>query len=367
MDFKMTGFYHGSRFSGFKQRFILTIIIFFLPTFSYMCLAQKAYSPDAPTSIIHGISEFSHPTSEPATWVINKYTVFNEFGEPANSYVKDLLDRLRDSSGFGMTVSFSEFYELLESDEASVVYTDKLVKYATPKSIEIQKNDHAHLKQKRLQEEPVRAGILFHQTHDSLLAAVQEQYNVHRKDIVAILMWESNLGKNSGDYQIFNIFMGQILFLDLAYKHAIETLTAEGDTTLFDEISERRKQKRRLKSIRKRAVENLYYILRLAKQCRSDPLSYKGSWGGAIGFTQFMPFRLGLAIDGDNNGKVNLYTWPDAIHSIANYLHYYNYRSENKKRRYAIYRYNPMKSYVDGVMLYADTVWKEFEKLEAAQ
>lgn len=48
----------------------------------------------------------------------------------------------------------------------------------------------------------------------------------------------------------------------------------------------------------------------------------KGSWAGAMGQVQFMPSNyLKYAIDGDGNGKINLWTsLPDAFNSAGNFL-----------------------------------------------
>ncbi len=48
----------------------------------------------------------------------------------------------------------------------------------------------------------------------------------------------------------------------------------------------------------------------------------KGSWAGAMGQVQFMPSNyLKYAVDGDGNGKINLWkSLPDAFHSAGNFL-----------------------------------------------
>jgi len=346
----------------FKHPLIVVPLMFLFCVFPLTGHAQETIRFNSASPMTRDTLKCTSPTTDPATWVITKRAVFDENSQPINSYISALLNRLQDSTGLGVPVTLEEFCQILEDDTASIVYADMLVKYATPQSIEIQNKDHENLSKVVLRDDHQQAGLSFQQTHDSLLAAVQAHYHVHRKDIVAILMWESKLGKFSGNYQIFNVFMGQILFLGLAYDYAIKKMTAQGDTSLFDEVSEIRAQQNRLKRIRKRAVENLSILLRVAKESGTNPLSYRGSWGGAIGYPQFMPFRLNLAVDGDNNAEINLYTWPDAIHSVANYLRNFNYDSSMSKRRRAIYRYNPMKSYVDGVINYADTVWTMFEK-----
>lgn len=55
-----------------------------------------------------------------------------------------------------------------------------------------------------------------------------------------------------------------------------------------------------------------------------DPLEVKGSYAGAVGYAQFMPSNyLRLARDYDGDGKVDLWSVPDAIGSIAHYFNAY--------------------------------------------
>jgi len=52
-----------------------------------------------------------------------------------------------------------------------------------------------------------------------------------------------------------------------------------------------------------------------------DPVDIKGSYAGAVGFAQFMPSNyLSLALDYDGDGRVDLWSMPDAIGSIAHYF-----------------------------------------------
>ncbi|MBN1349713.1 lytic murein transglycosylase [candidate division KSB1 bacterium] len=357
----MANLHRSSRISSAHLSLHHALLISFSILIHSLCAAQDIEIADSLRNQAQDSTPISAPTSDPASWKIHRSFIFDSLGQPVDVFIADLLAHLQDTTGVGLPVSKQEFCEILDRDAAEIVYSRQLIKYATPKSIEIQKNDHLNLTKIRLKKKYIEAGIEFHQIHDSLLNAADNMYGVHRKDIVAILMWESNLGKNYGQYQIFNIFLGQILFLDLAYDHSIEVLSSKGDTTLFDEIDEVRRQKRRIKNIRERAIKNLAYLLRSAKASQTDPLLFQGSWGGAIGYTQFMPFRLNLAVDGDNNGEIDLCTWSDAIHSVANYLKYFGYRNSLAKRRRAIYKYNPMKSYVDGVITYADRVWEEYQ------
>jgi membrane-bound lytic murein transglycosylase B len=74
-----------------------------------------------------------------------------------------------------------------------------------------------------------------------------------------------------------------------------------------------------------------------------------------------MPYNLKYVIDGDNNGTRDLFSWPDAIMSAANYLkNVGGYSPSEANRKKAIKRYNASDSYVSGVMLYADTIWERY-------
>ena len=73
-----------------------------------------------------------------------------------------------------------------------------------------------------------------------------------------------------------------------------------------------------------------YFMSELAAffvMCRDrglDPYGLKGSYAGAVGAPQFMPSNYNrLAVDFDADGRVDLWSPPDAIGSIGNYLNQY--------------------------------------------
>jgi membrane-bound lytic murein transglycosylase B len=57
-----------------------------------------------------------------------------------------------------------------------------------------------------------------------------------------------------------------------------------------------------------------------------------GSWAGAIGHMQFIPSTwLAYAVDGDGDGRIDLRaSFPDALHSAANYLRQAGWRSDEE-------------------------------------
>ena len=300
-------------------------------------------------------------TSDPDTWKINYNTVFDEQGNPRSKSIEKLISNLEKENGEGLQFSKEEFIQLLKREEADHVYVKEIVRYATPKSRHIQKQQHKSYTKVFLKEKRIKAGVNFLKKYNTLLVKAQDEYNVARKDIVAILMWESGLGEFTGKHQVFNIFMAQLLFLEKAQEYAIEQMNKKGEEYPNEHTDTPQKQKERFDALRRSAVSGLTSLLRYSKVHNYDPLLQKGSWGGAIGYTQFMPYRLNLAIDGDKDGDVDLFSWPDAIFSVANYLKTYGkYGWKYSQRKKGIYSYNHSEEYVNGVIAYADAIWKRY-------
>lgn len=310
-----------------------------------------------------GNSELSATTqSATANWEISERTVFIE-GKPANPAVASLLQQLASDSGLGVPVTGEEFRDLL-SRISPEVYAENVVKYATPQSVAIQNREHVDYRKVFMKPRRIKEGVKFLADHQPVLDLAESQYGVARKDIVAILMWESGLGEFVGAHFIVNVFLGQILYLEEARDVAVRELILRGDadtTALQISPSERK----RLDRLKRSAVANLAALLRSCKDKKVDATRVRGSWGGAIGYVQFMPSSMPFAKDGDGDGDIDLCTWPDAIFSVANYLHENGYGETAKARRRAIHAYNPIQSYVEGVIQYADAVWKRHQEEES--
>ncbi|HSR62357.1 MAG TPA: lytic murein transglycosylase B [Gammaproteobacteria bacterium] len=69
--------------------------------------------------------------------------------------------------------------------------------------------------------------------------------------------------------------------------------------------------------------DQLKQYLILAREQKIDPLSFKGSYAGAMGIPQFIPSSYrSYAVDFDRDGKIDIWNDPvDAIGSVANYFH----------------------------------------------
>lgn len=276
--------------------------------------------------------------------------------EPAGA-LSALLKGLAEPDGAGAPLSEAEFLGLFERAEARRAPAAPLILIASPASVAKQNQSHEDMRAVFLAQERLAAGQRFLAEHRELLAAAEARYGVARWDIVAILMWESGLGEFTGRHRVFGVLLGQILFLEQARDHALRDLQAAGSHGELRKGSPTAVERERFERLRARAARNLVALLRECKAGGVDPLSLRGSWAGAIGYPQFMPSSLGLAVDGDGDGRIDLSGWPDAIFSVANYLRERgDYGPERAERRRAVGRYNPQDSYVDGVIAYADSI-----------
>lgn len=214
-----------------------------------------------------------------------------------------------------------------------------------------------------MQPERLQAGVDFLRERDAFLRAAEDRFQVARQDIVAVLMWESGLGRHVGRHRVFNLLLAQLLYLEEAMQVAREEQLA---TAAPDAVPAptAKAQAHRVQKLTRRAITNLVALLRQAKAKGQDPTLMLGSWAGAIGYPQFMPASFKHAADGDGDGIIDLNHWPDAIFSVANYLHAHGYGPSAAARRRGFLRYNPIDSYADGVTRYADAI-REREALAA--
>jgi membrane-bound lytic murein transglycosylase B len=235
---------------------------------------------------------------------------------------------------------------LLDDPRAELIYGAKTVSITAPSMITRQRNDHLDLMKLFLKPERLNAGAAFVTDHRASLERAQEKHGVDYAVIIGILTWESKLGTITGDYRAFNALASQAFFVDDASAVA---LGQAGEEKLLDDAA----QKRRVSTIRARARRNLVALLRQCKARGIDALEVKGSWAGALGFPQFMPASLQWADDGDGDGKIDLFTFDDAIFSIGRYLSEHGFKKDRKR---AVWDYNHEDAYVQGVLAYADAL-----------
>ena len=201
-------------------------------------------------------------------------------------------------------------------------------------------------------------GKLFFTRYKDFLTQVAQRYQVDPGVMVAILRVESGFGRNTGQHRVFNVFASltqansphnlSIYFSQLKNKYP------DLDSSALDKLKDQ--FRRRAKRKAKWAFNELVVFLGMSQQQGVDPLSLKGSWAGAFGIPQFIPSSyLKFAVDGDGDGRVDLYNIHDAIASVANYLREAGFRQDagEGEKKAAIWNYNHSQAYVDCIWAYA--------------
>ncbi|HET7775656.1 MAG TPA: lytic murein transglycosylase B [Azospira sp.] len=138
-------------------------------------------------------------------------------------------------------------------------------------------------------EQRTRAGLAFWQRHGATIAKASAVYGVPEEIIVAIIGVETEYGRNTGRYSVFQALA------TLAFRYPPRAPFFRGELEQF---------------------------LLLARENRQPPQSIKGSYAGAIGIPQFMPSsQRRFAVDFDGDGRIDLVGSPeDAIGSVASFL-----------------------------------------------
>lgn len=250
--------------------------------------------------------------------------------------------------------SKKELKELFKNENVSKMdkQTEKNLRFIlTPLSLKKQKAQHEDFVPKLVNEETVAKGLQFFEKYKKTFVAVNKKYKVHPADIIAIINWESKLGELTGTQKIIQIFIGQYFL----WEEYLRKFEKEG---VFKKKGAMKKSaaQNRAKRLEKNALGNLAALLNQGKKKNFDPAQVLGSWAGAIGYPQFMPASMRFAVDGNGDGKVDLFQMEDAIFSVANYLVKHKYKEKGSK--YSFRRYNPDKVYIRGVKMYSDMAKK---------
>lgn len=184
------------------------------------------------------------------------------------------------------------------------------------------------------------------------LDRITSDYCVPGEVVVAILVVETKLGKNLGDKNAFNNLASMALASDL---EMIRPYLESG--LLTPRLESFARNRCRQKS--NWAYNELKSLIRYADLNGVDPVGIPGSIYGAIGLCQFMPSNAYIfGIDADQDGRIDLFSAPDALFSIGNYLRKNGWTCRiGKKQQYrAIYAYNHSRLYAETVLAVAGKI-----------
>jgi membrane-bound lytic murein transglycosylase B len=261
-----------------------------------------------------------------------------------------------DSSALSSSVSFRGWdYLVLRLRENGVTEQDLIALYADPRmpiftdvpfSVYPKEPSsiYATFNKPRFEE----MGAEFIQRNQDSFRAVERILKVPPEVITAILVIESQIGKNTGREMI------AYRLSRLASANAPENLVnnyklqkRKYPKVTFDQV------KRRGRYLEQTFLPEIPALLTIAKKNQVNPLSITGSSAGAFGLPQFLPSAfMRYSMDGDKDGIVSLHNEQDALWSTANYLASFGFRANIpvQEKRSIIWRYNKSKAYIDAVL-----------------
>lgn len=147
-----------------------------------------------------------------------------------------------------------------------------------------------------LNERRIDGGVRFWQENQVALARASALYGVPEEIIVAIIGVETEYGRNTGGFRVFDA----LTTLAFHYPRRAEFFRME-----------------------------LEQFLLLARENHMNPLEIKGSFAGAIGIPQFMPgSQRRYAVDFDGDQQINLSeSVEDAVGSVARFLEQHGWQA----------------------------------------
>lgn len=199
---------------------------------------------------------------------------------------------------------------------------------------------------------------MFIRDNKKILADAQKTTRV-KKEVIASILWiESRCGQITGNYHVASVFLSLLLASDSLYVRQSVDGVSEGQTLDSSQLdSVRALILRRAKKKVTWAVEELRALSIIDKRGVMNVSKLRGSWAGAFGYAQFIPTSYERwAVDGDSDGDIDLYSIPDAVFSIGNYLKNNGWGKVRSQQRRAIHHYNNSDAYVNAVFTLARRV-----------
>ena len=191
-------------------------------------------------------------------------------------------------------------------------------------------------------------------TYTATFDGVERVYEVPASVIVAIMLVETDLGKNLGKELVVNRLSR---IANIATPENLKWNTKrlqEADPTVTYEAVEKRAQ-----YLTTTFYPQLVDLLHAQLIGDLNAQTLKGSIAGAFGIPQFLPSSyLQYGIDGNRNGVASLFEFEDAIWSIGHFLYDGGWRKtiDYEGKRAVIWKYNKSDAYIDTILKVATLV-----------
>lgn len=204
--------------------------------------------------------------------------------------------------------------------------------------------------------EAIEKTVKFINNNNEILHLAEINYNVPKEIIASILFIETKHGAFLGNNNLLSVYYSTALCNENVFiaknKESLKENFSGNDeefNSLLNKIEERSQKKS------KWAIQQLKALYEIERNSNISIYDLKGSWAGAFGMSQFIPSSyLSWAVDGNNDGYINLFETTDAIFSVANYLKSNGWNSVEESNRKAVFHYNNSSAYVEAVFKLAN-------------
>lgn len=178
------------------------------------------------------------------------------------------------------------------------------------------------------------------------LAAIEDKHGVPARVIIAVLLVETGLGLDLGSDTSLRA-LGS-----MAATTTPALLGRKGNSGQIRRVSPGALAAT-LKAKSDWAYNEVKALIRYGEHCGTDPARIPGSIYGAVGICQFMPSNIEpYGVDGDKDGKVDVFSVVDAMYSVANYLEANGWRNaKTSSQQFAVIKtYNQDNIYAARVL-----------------
>ena len=205
----------------------------------------------------------------------------------------------------------------------------------------------------------IKLGTTFIRRHEHDFDRMEKTLKVPREIVTAILVVESQIGRNTGKEMILYRLSRVSSVADPAnLRRNFEVLREEDSTVTLSAVQERAKY------LETTFLPEIPALIEISKRNRINALRVRGSTAGAFGLPQVLPSAfLRYGFDGNRDGFVSLYNEVDALWSAANYLANFGYRKELPllEKRAILWRYNKSEAYIDTILAVGEEINRELE------
>ena len=239
--------------------------------------------------------------------------------------------------------------------EVIALYSSRQMPKRGPIPFKLAPKEPARLYSSFFKAKPVAAARRYLVAHQEAFRKSEQNFQVSRFVVCAILLIESHLGKNTGNHLVAN-----------RLSRVASIAEAENVKYNYKRMRKKNKTPPTLKMVQDRAqyLDQQFYpelraLFPVARKHKLPILSIKGSSAGAFGFPQFLPTSyLKFGVDGNGDGHVSLFAHEDSIASTANFLASFGWsdKAKTEAKRQVLWRYNHSDAYIDAVLKMAQVL-----------